>query len=232
MTRPAARLLALLAGAAIVLGACGSAAAPVPAPATAAATTPAPTASAAPVSAGGVWTVGSTSKATAQVREQLVNVPATSDAVLVATGAKGTFGLKPDGAFSADSKISFDLTTLASDSRNRDDYVKQSTLAVRQFPTAELVPVKTTGLPSPLPASGDFSFRLAAKLTIHGVTKDVTFAVVAKRTAGDLTAIATLDPPVKFEDFGMTPPAVAFRVVSVVDEIRLVVNLVATGPAN
>ena len=30
----------------------------------------------------------------------------------------------------------------------------------------------------------------------------------------------------------MSPPAVALRVVSVVDEIRLVVDLVATGPAN
>ena len=36
---------------------------------------------------------------------------------------------------------------------------------------------------------------------------------------------------VKFADFGMTAPSVPFRVVSVVDEIRLVVTLVATGPA-
>ena len=229
LTAPPARLLGLLAGAAILLGACGGTA--LPAPATAPATTPAPTASAAPVSAGGIWTVGSTSKASARVREQLVNIPAPSDAVLVATGAKGTFALKPDGSFSDDSKISFDLTTLTSDQTGRDGFVKRTTLETAKFPTADLVPVKTTGLTVPLPASGDFTFKLAGKLTIHGVTKDVTFDVVAKRAGGDLTATATLNPTLKFADFGMSPPVFAQRVVSVVDEIKLAVEIVATGPA-
>lgn len=219
--------IGLIGGAALLLAACGGAASP--APATAVATTTAPTAA---VSVGGTWTVGAGSKASARVREQLVNVPAPSDAVLVATGAKGSFSLKADGTFSDDSKISFDLSTLASDQRGRDDFVKRTTLAVTQFPTAELVPLKTTGLALPLAANGDFTFKLAAKLTIHGMTKDVTFDVVAKRSGGDLTAAATLNPPLKFGDFGMSPPAVPLRVVSVVDEIRLVVDLVATGPAN
>jgi len=224
-----ARLLASLLGAALVLGACGGAAAPAAATAGAtAATAPTPT----PVSVGGTWTVGAASKASARVREQLVNLPAPSDAILVATGAKGSFSLKADGTFSDDSKISFDLSTLASDQRGRDDFVKRTTLAVAQFPTAELVPLKTTGLALPLAANGDFTFKLAAKLTIHGTTKDVTFDVVAKRSGGDLTATATLNPTRKFGDFGMSPPAVPLRVVSVVDEIRLVVDLVATGPAN
>ncbi|GAC1457194.1 MAG: hypothetical protein NVSMB8_04620 [Candidatus Limnocylindrales bacterium] len=166
-----------------------------------------------------------------QVREQQVGISAPSDAVLVATGGTGSFTLKPDGSFSDDSRISFYLSTLASDSRNRDDFVKRSTLAVQQFPTADLVPGNTTGLTVPLPASGDFTFTLAGKLMIHGVTKDVTFDVVAKRAGGGLTATATLDPSIKFGDFGMTPPVIAQRVVSVVDEIRLVVDVVATGPS-
>jgi len=94
------------------------------------------------------------------------------------------------------------------------------------------VPLKATSLRLPLPASGDFTFRLAAKLTIRGITKDVTFAVVAKRSGGDLTATAMLDPSLKFGDFGMSAPSVPTRVISVVDEIRLLVDLVATGPAS
>jgi len=178
-----------------------------------------------------VWTVTAGSKATVRVREQLVGISAPSDAVLVATGGKGAFTFRSDGTFTEESRISFDLSTLTSDSRNRDDFVKQSTLAVRQFPTADFVPVKATGLTFPLPAT-EISFKLAGKLTIHGVTKDVSFDLVAKRSGSDLTATATLNPPVKFGDFGMTPPVIAQRVVSVVDEIRLVVDLVATGPAN
>jgi len=227
----AARLLALLVIPTVALAACGATAEPAPA-ATSALPDATATASPTPVSVGGTWTVGASSKATARVREQLVGVSAPSDAVLVATGAKGSFLLNPDGTFGADSKISCDLSSLASDQRGRDDFVKRTALVVQQFPTADLVPLKATGLPLPLPASGDFTFKLTGKLTIHGATKDVTFDVVAKRSGSDLTATATANPSFKFGDFGMSAPSVPLRVVSVVDEIRLVVDIVATGPAN
>ena len=214
---------------AILTAACGGAAfpgpseTPVPTPASA---TPIATATAAPVAAGS-WIVGEKSKATVRVREQLARVSAPSDAVLVATGATGSFLLKDDGTFSTDSKITFDLTTLTSDQRQRDDFIKQGTLQTRQFPKAELALTKLTGLPLPLPASGDFKATLAGRMTIHGVTKDVTFDVQAKRAGADLTATATANPTWKFADFGMTPPT-SFSVLSVVDEIRLSVDLVAS----
>ncbi len=163
------------------------------------------------------------------VREQLVGVSLPSDAVLTATGATGTFKLNADGTFSADSKITFDLTTLASDNRDRDNFIKMDTLQTRQFPKAEFVPTKTTGLTLPMAASGTFTFKLTGNITIHGKTKEVTFDVVAKRNGTDLTATATLAPTLKFGDFGMTAPSVPFRVISIVDEIRLSVELVATG---
>src|SRR5206468_395999 len=110
MRPPIGALLAVL-----FVAACGGAATP--------STAPAPTATA-PGTAGpvaqGTWSVGDTSKATVRVREQLVGVSAPSDAVLVATGATGSFTLNVDGTFTSDSKISFDLTTLTSDQRDRD----------------------------------------------------------------------------------------------------------------
>jgi polyisoprenoid-binding protein YceI len=230
--------LALLTVAALLLGACGggtSLASPTvtasSAPTTAAASTTAAPTTTATAAATGLWTVAATSKAVVSVREQLVGVSLPSDAVLTATGGAGAFALKADGTFSSDSKITFDVTTLSSDQRDRDNYVKQSTLNTRQFPKAELVPTKTSGLALPLASTGTFTFTLTGNLTIHGTTKEVTFSVVAKRNGADLTVTATLAPNVKFEDFGMTPPAVAFKVVSVVDEIRLVVELAATGSA-
>ena len=235
----------------LLLAACGgSAALGTPAPATTAAATVAATAAAAtatvapstasPATAtpatttapsAGTWTVGAASKAVVSVREQLVGLSLPSDAVLTATGGTGTFALKPDGTFSSDSKITFDLTTLTSDSRDRDNFVKQGTLQTRQFPKAELVPTKTTGLRLPLASSGTFTFKLTGNLTIHGKTKEVSFDVVAKRNGSELSATATLAPSVNFGDFGMTPPTSSFRVLSIVDEIRLVVDIVATGDA-
>ena len=222
------RVFAVLALAALTSAGCGAPAALGPSP------TPEPVATASPTAAvtatANAWTVASTSKATARVREQLVGVSAPSDAVLVATGAVGSFQLKDDGTFTAESKITFDLTTLASDAPQRDGFVKMDTLRVSQFPKAQLVPTKATGLTLPLPATGTFTFTLTGTLTIHGVDKVVTFDVTAKRDGPSLTLTATAAPSLKFEDFGMTAPSVPFRVVSVVDEIRLVVDLAATGP--
>jgi polyisoprenoid-binding protein YceI len=82
-----------------------------------------------------------------------------------------------------------------------------------------------------MPSSGEFTFKLTGQITIHGVTKEVTFDVVAKRSGNELTATATATPSWKFADFGMSAPSVPFRVVSVVDEIRVAVDLVATVKA-
>jgi polyisoprenoid-binding protein YceI len=218
---------------ALVVAACGGAAS-VSVDATAAPTTPAPsaipaTATVAP--AGLSWTVSDKSKATVRVREQLASLNFPSDAVLVATGAKGAFQLNDDGTFAPGSQISFDVSSLTSDQSQRDSFVKQSVLNTRQFPTATFVPTKATGVTLPLAVNGHVTFTLAGKLTIHGTTKDVTFTVDCTRTGGDLVATATLAPTVKFGDFGMQQPAAPGRVLSVVDEIKLTVDLVATGPA-
>lgn len=224
-----ARALAAAIAAALLVLACGgtqdpSAASASPTPTAAAATTAAATAS--PAS----WTVTDKSKATIRVREQLVGVSLPSDAVLTATGAKGSFALNADGTFASGSKITFDLTTLSSDERDRDNFVKRDTLRVSQFPTAEFVPTKTSGLTLPLATSGTFTFALTGNMTIKGTTKEVTFDVTAKRDGGDLTATATASPSWKFGDFGMTAPSVPFRVLSVTDEIRAVIDIVASGP--
>ncbi len=223
------RAVALVVLAGAFLAACGGAAAPAQSSAPSA---PSATATGTPASTtsgkGSAWIIASASKATVSVREQLVGVSLPSDAVLTATGATGAFGVNADGTFTSDSKISIDLTTLASDQRDRDNFIKNSTLQVRQYPTATFVPKQATGLRLPLP-SGDVTFTLAGAMTVHGVTKDVTFDVVAKRSGGQLTAIATARPDWKFGDFGVTAPAVPFRVVSVTDDIRLVIEIVANA---
>jgi polyisoprenoid-binding protein YceI len=217
----------LLAFGVVLAAACGGAPAPAassPEPATSTPTT-APSATA---QAAGVWTVSDRSRATARIREQLAGVSFPNDAVMVASGAEGSFAINADGTFTADSKVSFDMNTIESDSRDRDNIVKSNTLEVRRFPRAELVPVRTSGLTLPLASNGEFTFTLTGRMTIHGTTKDVTFDVTARRAGGELTATATANPSWTFGDFGMERPS-SFRVLSVTDEIRLVVELVATA---
>jgi polyisoprenoid-binding protein YceI len=222
-----ARSIAAAIGTALLVAACGGSATqstPTPTgsgtPTATAATTTASTAT---------WTVTDRSKATIRVREQLVGVSLPSDAVLTATGAKGSFGLNADGTFASGSKVTFEISTLSSDERNRDDFIRRDTLRVSQFPTAEFAPTKTAGLTLPMPTSGTFTFTLTGNMTIKGTTKEVTFDVTAKRDGADLTATATANPSWKFGDFGMTAPR-SFSVLSIVDEIRASIDIVATGP--
>jgi polyisoprenoid-binding protein YceI len=217
-------------GAAMLVAACGDSATLTIPSATPTATTTATASAPATTASPAAWAVSDKSKATIRVREQLVGVSLPTDAVLTATGAKGSFALNPDGTFASGSKITFDLTTLTSDERNRDDFVKRDALQTGRFPTAEFVPTKTTGLAVPLATSGTFTFTLTGNLTIKDKTKEVTFDVTAKRDGSDLVATATANPSWKFGDFGMTTPSVPFRVLSVTDEIRATIDIVATGP--
>jgi polyisoprenoid-binding protein YceI len=212
--------------AALLIAACGGASAPRPTtdPTTAASPTPAST-----VSASGPWTfsIDSSSKTTVRVREVLAQIRAPSDAVLTGTGVKGSFTLSADGTFAASSKITADLTTLCSDEGLRDQFIKDNTLQTRRFPTAEFIPDKAGALPLPLPETGEFTFTLAGRMTIHGTTKTVTFDVTAKRDGARLTATAKANPSWKFADFGMQRPRVA-SVLSIEDDIRVEIALVAT----
>jgi polyisoprenoid-binding protein YceI len=211
--------------------ACGGAASPSP---SAAVVTDAPTATpaqtavttTAPQANAITWTVDATSKATIRVREQLVRLPSPIDALITITGAQGGFTLNPDGTFASNSKVSVDMTTVTTDDRQRTDSIRRDPLEVTRFRTSELVLKTTAGLTLPLPRSGEFTFKLTGDLTLHGVTKSVTFDVRATRVEGKLTATATANPSWKFGDFGMQPPT-SFSVLSIVDEIRMEFELVA-----
>jgi polyisoprenoid-binding protein YceI len=224
---PALRRVAALA--LLLLSACGGAAAPAPSATIqteAPSATPAATAvvTTAPQPNAIRWTIDAGSKATVRVREQLVRVPAPSDAIITITGAQGSFTLNPDGTFATGSKISVDMTTVTTDERQRTDTIRRDPLEVTRFRTSELVPTKASGLT--LPLAGDFTFQLAGDLTLHGVTRSVMFDVKAERSNGMLTATATANPSWKFGDFGMRPPS-SFSVLSIIDEIRMEFALVA-----
>jgi polyisoprenoid-binding protein YceI len=220
----------------LIAAACGGAGVPAtfasptaapsasPTPAATPSPTPAPTSFAGSVT----FSVANGSKAIVRVTEQLADRRDISDAVLTSDKVSGSFTLLPDGTFYApSSKIVVDLNALASDNRQRDQFVKQDTLGTRQFPIATFVPTKAEGIPLPLPASADMKFTLVGQMTVRGVTKELAFDVVATRASSDLRATATLSAPLQFATFGMTQPRV-FSVLSIKDEIRLEVQLVAT----
>lgn len=165
--------------------------------------------------------------ATFRVNEQLVGKDLPNDAVGTSKGVTGTIALDASGKINpAMSKITVDMNAFSTDSSMRDGFIKRNTLDVGKFPTAEFLPTSAEGIPSPLPTVGEATFKLIGTMTLRGTTKPVTWNVTAKRDGKSLTGKAATT--IMFGDFGMTPPK-AGAVVSVKDEIRLEVDLVATA---
>lgn len=159
------------------------------------------------------------SEARYRVREQLANQSLPNDAVGRTRVISGAVVLAPDGTIVAEeSHFDVDLRTLRSDQSRRDNYIQRNTLETSRFPTAIFEPRDASGLPWPLPERGEFTFQLTGDLTVHGVTRPVTWDVTA-RIEGD-RLVGTAVTRVTFQDFGMEQPRVAI-VLSVEDTIQL-----------
>ena len=109
----------------------------------------------------------------------------------------------------------------------RDGYVLRNTLQTDQFPNMEIVPKKLIGLASPLPAGNQaqVGFQLIADTTLHGVTKETTWTVVA--VMGGAAVGGTAKTTIDFATFNMTKPSLA-RLVSVKEEIHLEIEFRCT----
>jgi polyisoprenoid-binding protein YceI len=200
-----------------LIAACGaptndpSTAAPTPASVAAPETKPegatASQASSASASAGAVTLLldSTASRASYHAQEQLVGRNLPSEAVGTSNAVSGTIVIDPDGSIDADqSKINVDLSKLTSDESRRDNFIRGNTLQTSRFPMATFVPRSVAGLPSPLPTSGQATFQLSGDLTVHGVTRPVTWQVTAQFDSATVSGNATTG--VNISDFGMTPP--------------------------
>jgi polyisoprenoid-binding protein YceI len=161
----------------------------------------------------------SASQASYRAREQLVGKALPSDAVGTSKSVTGTLVLGTDGSVKADqSQISVDLTKLQSDESRRDNFIKSDTLQTSRYPMATFVASGVQGLPTPLPTTGQATFQLLGNLTVHGVTKPVTWQVTAQ--FGDSSVSGSATTAVNLTDFGMSPPKVG-PVLSIEDGLTL-----------
>ncbi len=172
------------------------------------------------------------SEARYRVREQLANVSLPSDAVGKTKAISGSVTIKPDGTIDTNSsKFVVDLSTLQSDRSMRDNYVRRAILQTDQYPTATFVPTKVSGLAWPLPQSGPVTFQLTGDLTIHNVTKPVTWNVTGTIQNGKTgQASGTATTTFTFEDFQLNQPRVPV-VLSVQDHITLELDLALQSAA-
>ena len=158
------------------------------------------------------------------VREKLSRLPVSSDAVGETNAISGDVYLTTAGlAPTPKSTFRVDLRQLKTDESQRDNYVRNNVLRTNQFPFAEFTIDSVTGFPANYTEGTEVAVTLNGTMTIHGVTKPVTFAVKARRAGNQLSAIADAD--FNMSEFGITPPRVPIAVSE--DGVHVQVVLVA-----
>jgi polyisoprenoid-binding protein YceI len=160
------------------------------------------------------------------VGEELASVGLPSTAKGATSAIEGEFHLTADGlalAPGTTSQFTVDLTTLESDEDRRDSRV-QDALQTSQFPTATFTIASVTGYDPAIPEGEEQTLQLAGTFDLHGVQRDVTWEVKARRQSNVITALATLE--FTFAEYNNTPPNLA-GFVSVEDNGALQVQLVA-----
>jgi VCBS repeat-containing protein len=160
-----------------------------------------------PAGDGQTWTIISPSKADYYVGETLASLGVPSTANGKTSDITGTFFLNGDGTSldtSQTSSFTVDVSTLQSDEDRRDNRVQQA-LQTGQFPTATFTVTSIDGLDISSITDGEqVTFNLNGTLTLHDVSKDVTWTVKATREQNVISAIADLD--FLFADYEINPP--------------------------
>jgi polyisoprenoid-binding protein YceI len=151
----------------------------------------------------GTWKVGSGSVVGYRVNETLFGQSNTaSGRTSSVTGSLTVAGhTATAGSFTAD------LTTVASDKSQRDRQFQGRIMNTATYPTATFKLTQPIALGSE-PADGvTVTKQATGDLTLHGVTKSITFTVSVKKSGSTIAASGTV--PVVFADYHIGNPSFA-----------------------
>lgn len=123
--------------------------------------------------------------------------------------------------------IQINARTLATDSAQRDNAIKNRVLLTNDNEYITFVPTSIVGLPTSATAGESYSFQIVGQLTIAGQTHEATFAATATvGTDGKLAGTATTT--IAYADWGISIPQVPI-VTGVADTATLQLDFVATA---
>ena len=178
----------------------------------------------------GTWQIASGSVVGYRVKEQFVGQTSSHEAVARTGDVTGqvTIGQSGTSYQMTSANVTVQLANLASVDQvagynvtNRDRIVQRS-LSVSSFPTAVFEAQGVT-LPAGAETGQTVTVSVPGKLTVHGVTKDVT-ATLQLRVSGSTAQIAG-SIPTNMTDYGISPPNVGFTTVQPEVTIEFQLNL-------
>jgi polyisoprenoid-binding protein YceI len=178
---------------------------PAPAPLSLGSATASPSAApsqgsqAAPVA--GTWQVAAGSQAGYRVNEVLLG----QNNVAVGRTSHVTGNLVIKGSTVTAASFRVPMATIHSDQSQRDAQFDGRIMDVATYPVGSFTLTRPISL-APVPAAGNLkSYPATGRLSLHGHTREVTFAVQAARVGSQIKISGTI--PVKFADYGIANPS-------------------------
>jgi polyisoprenoid-binding protein YceI len=170
----------------------------------ASATTAAPGAAASTDGVAGTWTVTADSQVGYRVKETLAGLD--TEGAGRTSSITGTMTI--DGTTVTATALTVDMTTFKSDDSRRDSQFNTRIMEVAQFPTATFTLTAPVDLGTIPTDGGAVRAQATGDLTIHGVTKPVTFDLTAKQTNGRVGVVGST--VITFADYGIANPSNGF----------------------
>ncbi|MGH2633504.1 MAG: YceI family protein [Tepidiformaceae bacterium] len=156
--------------------------------------------------------------------EKLASLPLPSTAEGKTSDISGHFALTANGLDTTNtSAFTVNLKSLKSDKDMRDGRVQQA-LQTSTFATTTFTATKLSGWPATFPDATEVDMQLTGTMDLHGVKKEVTWAVKAKKEGAGFSLLATVTFP--YSEFNINKPNIA-GFVTVDDSVTLQVQLVA-----
>jgi polyisoprenoid-binding protein YceI len=161
----------------------------------------------------GTWNVRSTDPTEAGLRIKESFLSGLADHTAVGRTSKVTGSLTIDGTSVTKGSFTVDLTSLeftddppGLDVANRSRALQNSGLETNSFPDATFALTQPIDLGEVPRAGQAVTTDATGELTLHGVTKTVTFSVDAQVVGGEIE-VATSDPvEIVLADYDITPP--------------------------
>ncbi len=123
--------------------------------------------------------------------------------------------------------IRINARTFTTDSDRRNRAIENRILETGEYEYITFDPKELVGLPERVSPGKSYSFQIVGDLTIRDVTRETTFDVTVSSVTEDrLEGKATTT--IRYADWDISIPQVPF-VASVLDEVRLELDLVATS---
>lgn len=154
-----------------------------------------------PVVIEGAWNVSADSTAGYRIKETLFGQSNT--AVGRTTAVNGSMTIS--GTTVSAGSFTVDLTKVSSDRSQRDGQFQGRIMNTASFPTAKFSLTQPIQLTT-LPANGvQVTEKATGDLTMHGVTKSVTFDLTAQRSGSTIQAKGAI--PITFADWSISNPS-------------------------